>query len=193
MRQPFREAGAPTATGRGSAILLVEDDEPLARALVRMIAGEGYEVVHASTGNAAIQNMRTRSFDAVVTDLHLGGTSGVDVLKSARAHDADVPLVLMSGSPTLATALEAVRLGVLEYLVKPMSRDQLTRVLGRARSGRLAAWDRRALAHRLALAEARVGALLSEELRPRFDGDPWTRPSSIVPLCPEFASADADE
>ena len=131
-------------THRG-AILLIEDDALLARSLVRVMKCEGYEVIHVATASAAVELVKNTSFDAVISDLNLPGASGVDVLNLVRAYDPDVPLVLMTGSPTVATAIEACNLGVLEYLVKPTPRDQLARVLDRAtRARRMAQHQREA-------------------------------------------------
>jgi EAL domain-containing protein (putative c-di-GMP-specific phosphodiesterase class I)/CheY-like chemotaxis protein len=117
-------------------ILLVEDDAAVARSLVRWIRSEGYDVVHAASGAAAIDAVMNRTFDAVLSDLHLPGTTGIDVLDVVRAYDKDVPLVLMTGDPTTDTAIAACRLGVIEYLVKPMTPDALSRVLKRATAAR---------------------------------------------------------
>ena len=124
-------------------VLLIEDDQALARSLVRIMNAEGYQVVHVATGAAAVEAVMSRSFDAVFSDLNLPGSSGVDVLNVVRAYDPDVPLVLMTGCPTVDTAIEAVSLGVLEYLVKPTPRDHLVSVLGRATKARRSAMHRR--------------------------------------------------
>lgn len=124
-------------------VLLIEDDAPLARSLIRVMNAEGYQVVHVGSGGAAVDKLMHRSFDAVISDLNLPGASGVDVLNVVRAYDPDVPLVLMTGLPTVDTAIEAVSLGVLEYLVKPTPREQLVRVLARATKVRRAAMQRR--------------------------------------------------
>ena len=124
-------------------VLLIEDDQALARSLVRIMNAEGYQVVHVGTGAAAVEAVMSRSFDVVFSDLNLPGSSGVDVLNVVRAYDPDVPLVLMTGCPTVDTAIEAVSLGVLEYLVKPTPRDHLVSVLGRATKARRSAMHRR--------------------------------------------------
>jgi EAL domain-containing protein (putative c-di-GMP-specific phosphodiesterase class I) len=87
-----------------------------------------------------------RSFDLVISDVNLPkstGGSGVEVLDVVRAYDPDVPLVLMTGSPTAESAIDACRLGVLEYLVKPASREHIVRALGRATRVRRSAIQRR--------------------------------------------------
>ena len=126
-----------TGAAMSATVLLVEDDERLARCLSRLMKADGYEVVHAMTGEAAFENVRTRSFDVVLSDLNLPDSCGVDVLRVARAHDPDVPLLLMSGDPTVTTTIDALNLGVLEYLVKPLTSDQLARVLRRAAGVRM--------------------------------------------------------
>jgi EAL domain-containing protein (putative c-di-GMP-specific phosphodiesterase class I) len=123
----------PRTTG---TVLLIEDEEILARGLTRLMKLEGYDVVHAATPGDAIEKVMAGSFDVVISDLHLPGASGVDVLNVVRAYDPDVPVVLLTGSPTMETAIEAVSLGVLEYLVKPASAEQLSRVLARATASR---------------------------------------------------------
>jgi EAL domain-containing protein (putative c-di-GMP-specific phosphodiesterase class I)/CheY-like chemotaxis protein len=114
------------------SILLVEDDADLARSLARSIGAEGYRVVVAKSSAEALEAITGGSFDAVISDLNLPGASGVDVLSVVRAYDKDVPLIVMTGAPTVDTAIEAVSLGVLEYLVKPCPRDQLLKAVARA-------------------------------------------------------------
>ncbi len=122
----MRNDGAPRT------LLLVEDEAPVARALVRMLAATRLEVVHVATGDAAIEQLRTRSFDVVLSDLCLPGATGIEVLAAARAADSTLPLILMSGSPTAASARAADALGVVAYLAKPMDRAQLAYALAQA-------------------------------------------------------------
>jgi EAL domain-containing protein (putative c-di-GMP-specific phosphodiesterase class I)/ActR/RegA family two-component response regulator len=155
----------PSLTHKG-AILLIEDDALLARSLVRLIRAEGYEVVHVDSAAGAIDLVKSGSFDAVVSDLNLPGASGVDVLNLVRAYDPDVPLVLMTGAPTVDTAIEACNLGVLEYLVKPTPCDQLARVLDRATKARRAAIHQREANDAASRAAARQEA---PTVRPTID------------------------
>jgi EAL domain-containing protein (putative c-di-GMP-specific phosphodiesterase class I)/ActR/RegA family two-component response regulator len=159
---PTTRFTAPKKTAQGT-VLLIEDDAPLARSLIRVMNAEGYQVVHASSGSAAVDKVMSRSFDAVISDLNLPGASGVDVLNVVRAYDPDVPLVLMTGNPTVATAIEACSLGVLEYLVKPTPREQLVRVLGRATDARRAALLRR---EAVVLENAQLATATAETVRP---------------------------
>jgi len=165
---------APPRAGAAGTVLLIEDDAPLARSLIRIMNAEGYQVVHVGSGAAAVEKVMSRSFDAVISDLNLPGASGVDVLNVVRAYDPDVPLVLMTGSPSVDTAIEAVSLGVLEYLVKPTPREHLVRVLGRCAKVR-----RSAIHRREATDSAVVAAAMAETVRPP-SSQPSSDPLSVV-------------
>ncbi len=82
----------------------------------------------ASSGAAALSEVERRAFDVILSDIHMGDVSGVELLRRVRAHDLDVPVVLMTGQPTVETAMEAISLGVMEYLPKPTSNAEVRRV-----------------------------------------------------------------
>jgi EAL domain-containing protein (putative c-di-GMP-specific phosphodiesterase class I)/ActR/RegA family two-component response regulator len=163
VHETVRFAAPRTASG---TVLLIEDDAPFARSLIRVMNQEGYQVVHVGSGAAAVEKVMSRSFDAVISDLNLPGASGVDVLNVVRAYDPDVPLVLMTGTPTVDTAIEAVTLGVLEYLVKPTPRDQLVRVLGRCTKERKSAIHRREATNSASYAAATAPTVRPPSSRP---------------------------
>lgn len=117
---------------RSGAILLVEDDERLAAALSRLLSRAGYAVETATTAAEAFAKVTRSSFDAVFSDLNLAGASGIDVLDVVRAYDKDVPCVVMTAAPTAESAIEAIRLGVIAYLVKPSPSEEILRVAARA-------------------------------------------------------------
>jgi EAL domain-containing protein (putative c-di-GMP-specific phosphodiesterase class I) len=117
---------------RHGSILLVDDDEPLARSLSRVLQGAGYEVTIAHDGAVAAKAVMRRAFDVIVSDIDLPGMTGVDLLRVVRAYDLDVPLILMTGAPSIDTATEAVSLGALEYLRKPFPNDVLLKVVEHA-------------------------------------------------------------
>ena len=125
-------AAPPRAPARQGSILLVDDDEPLARSLSRVLQGAGYEVTIAHDGAVAAKTVMRRAFDVIVSDIDLPGMTGVDLLRVVRAYDLDVPLILMTGTPSLDTATEAVSLGALEYLRKPFSNVVLLKAVEHA-------------------------------------------------------------
>jgi EAL domain-containing protein (putative c-di-GMP-specific phosphodiesterase class I) len=128
-------------------ILLVDDDAALGRAIQRVLVGAGCEVVLAENGKAALEALARHPFDVIVSDVQMPGLSGVELLRGVRARDLDVPVILMSGNPTIETAMAAVSLGALEYLHKPVPRDVLVAAIRRASAlHRMARLKREALA-----------------------------------------------
>jgi EAL domain-containing protein (putative c-di-GMP-specific phosphodiesterase class I) len=113
-------------------VLVVEDDTVLRRSLERELNSIGFGVLTARDGDAAVEAIKRHSFDVVLTDIEMPGPSGVDLLRVVRAYDLDVPVVIMTGKPSLETAIEAVELGALQYLVKPVPTEVLERTLDRA-------------------------------------------------------------
>jgi EAL domain-containing protein (putative c-di-GMP-specific phosphodiesterase class I) len=139
--------GAPAAdTLRPTRLLLAEDDELLRRVFARLFRADGYEVDLAADGEAALELLKAKRFDAILTDIAMPRLSGIDLLRAVRERDADVPIVLMTGGPQLSTALQAIEHGAFRYLVKPVELTELKAVVRRAASfHRLAQLKREAL------------------------------------------------
>jgi EAL domain-containing protein (putative c-di-GMP-specific phosphodiesterase class I) len=127
-------------------VLVADDDEDLRALIKRALVAEGYEVLTASDGQEAIDLLTQSSVDAIVSDISMPRLTGVEMLRGIRARDADVPVVLCTGSPDIESAIQAVRLGALQYLTKPVDFQELKRVLARAvRLGRIARLKQEAL------------------------------------------------
>jgi EAL domain-containing protein (putative c-di-GMP-specific phosphodiesterase class I)/CheY-like chemotaxis protein len=143
--QPLR---LPKRGVAGERSVLIVDDEPaLCRALERVLRAAGYQVTTVNDGAAAADVVVSHQFDVILSDIQMPGMSGVDLLRVIRAYDLDVPVILMTGNPTLETAMDAVSLGALQYLSKPMSNELLLDAINRAsRLHRLAQVKRDALA-----------------------------------------------
>src|SRR5918996_2510375 len=121
-----------------AARLLVVDDEVLMRDLLfDALTGWGYDVTMASEGREAVQLVSTQLFEAVLLDLHLGSESGVDVMRDIHANDDALDVVMMTGFPSVATAVQALRDGAADYLTKPLNLDELRHLLGRVLERRL--------------------------------------------------------
>ncbi|HEX7667425.1 MAG TPA: response regulator, partial [Polyangiaceae bacterium] len=135
---------APDSDAKG--VLVVEDDEALARTMVRVLGSAGFHVEAAHDGDAALAKLSAGSFEVIVSDIELPKTSGVDVLRIVRAYDLDVPVILMTGSPKIETATEAVQLGALQYLLKPVTNEAIVEAVKRAaRLSKMAKIKREAL------------------------------------------------
>ncbi|HXU71854.1 MAG TPA: EAL domain-containing protein [Polyangia bacterium] len=108
--------------------ILVVDDEPLLlRAFTRVLARAGHDVAQASDGQEAATMVAKRRYDCAFVDLGLPGAGGLEVLATLRARDPGLPVILMTGAPTLETAIDAVAAGALRYLVKPIDSPDLMR------------------------------------------------------------------
>lgn len=102
-------------------ILVVEDDEAHAEALRLALATQGYEVETADTVDAALDRLRARGFDLVLTDLVLGQRDGLDLLREARRVDPELSVFLITGQGSIETAVAAMRDGAADYLTKPVN------------------------------------------------------------------------
>ncbi len=128
------------------SVLVVDDDEALGRLIVRSLTRAGFQPAFVNCGYAAIDELTRRSFDVIVSDIEMGGMTGVELLDEVRMHDLDVPVILMTGHPTLDTAVDAISRGVLQYLTKPTPPDVLVASVQRAANlHRLARMKREAL------------------------------------------------
>lgn len=148
-------------------ILIVDDEPGLARATARILTNAGNEVTTASNGREAFELLKQTSFDAVVSDISMPELDGIALLRTLRQRDQDVPVILMTGAPDMATALEAIKHGALHYLSKPVDAAELRDVVQRAVSlNRLARVKREAL---LLVSEGGLGVADRVGLEASFD------------------------
>ncbi len=127
--KPSAEEQAPAPPGR---VLLVDDQDELRQLLRRALLKDRHEVVSASNGRAAVQLAKNSRFDVVISDVCMPDMGGVELLRELHEHDVDLPVLLVSGSPDLDTAMKAVEYGAFEYLVKPVALDKLRKSAWRA-------------------------------------------------------------
>jgi EAL domain-containing protein (putative c-di-GMP-specific phosphodiesterase class I) len=131
-------------------VLLVDDEKSLARALSRLLELAGCSVVTASEGSEALALIASSTFDVIVSDIRMPGVDGLSLLRAIRATDLDVPVVFLTGSPTLETAAEALAHGAFRYLTKPIDGQELAVVVERAaQTHRLARVRREMADHQL--------------------------------------------
>jgi DNA-binding NtrC family response regulator len=112
-----------------SAILIVDDEERQREIYRDILEGEGYHAETAPSGEAALRLLGQRRFDLVITDLNLTGMSGVDLLSAIIKADPTVSVVLITGYPSIESAIEATKKGVYAYLEKPVERERLLGVV----------------------------------------------------------------
>jgi DNA-binding NtrC family response regulator len=111
--------------------ILVVDDEERQREIYRdILVDEGYAAETAPSGEAALRLLVQNRFDLVITDLNLTGMTGLQLLSEIVAGDPTVAVILITGYPSIQSAVEATRRGVYQYLEKPVDRDKLLEVVG---------------------------------------------------------------
>jgi serine/threonine-protein kinase len=119
------DADAKAAQASPGKVLLVDDQPELRRLFQRTLTKAGHVVVSAENGRKAIELAVQGDFDVVISDVRMPDMGGVELLAALRADDPDLPVLLVSGSPDLETAMKAVELGAFEYLTKPVSFEKL--------------------------------------------------------------------
>ena len=107
------------------SILVVDDEKSIRVTISEFLKRDGYDVMTAENAEAAIEMLDAHEFDTVLTDIVMPRYSGVSLLKEIHGKQSNVQVIMMTGEPTVETAVEAVRLGARDYLSKPIVRDDL--------------------------------------------------------------------
>src|SRR5713226_6921454 len=114
----------------GSPKLLVVDDEPQLLTVIERSAEElGFSVEQVDSGRQALAELREAKADLALVDLQTAEVRGLDVLREIRSLDPDCHVALMTGQANVDAAIEAVKLGALDYLTKPLDVDRLRELL----------------------------------------------------------------
>lgn len=112
-------------------ILIVEDDSVFAQVLARALQRRGHETFVAADTRSALAFATGMVFDAAVLDLKLGDESGLALIQPLKALNAGLQILLLTGYASIATAVEAIKLGATHYLPKPADVDEILVALGR--------------------------------------------------------------
>jgi two-component system response regulator HydG len=113
--------------------LLVADDDPgLRESLERTLTREGYRVVLATDGRAALERVQAGGIDLIVTDLRMPGLTGLELLRAAKAIMPDVDVILLTAFGTVEEAVQAMKDGAYDFLTKPFRREQLIKLVDKA-------------------------------------------------------------
>ncbi|EHD22612.1 MULTISPECIES: acetoacetate metabolism transcriptional regulator AtoC [Brenneria] len=113
-------------------ILIVDDEESVRRMLTAVFSYEGHQVICAGDGQRAITLYQEQLPDIVLMDIRMPNISGIDALKHMRAIQQDIPIILMTAYAAVETAVEALRLGAFDYVIKPFELDELKLLMSRA-------------------------------------------------------------
>jgi len=115
------------------ARILIADDEPLfLRTTTQLLYKAGYDCVGVPDGAAALERLAAERFDLILSDLKMPGNLKLELLHEGRERWPAVPLIVVTGAPSLPSAIESVRLGITDYLLKPVKYDDLLATVRRS-------------------------------------------------------------
>jgi DNA-binding NtrC family response regulator len=126
-----------------SSVLLVDDEEEFVKTLAARLEIRGLKVDVAYSGEAAIEKVKDRSFDAILLDLAMPGMDGIETLRRLRELNPDSQVVLLTGRATVKGAIQAMRLGALDLLEKPVDIEVLVEKIEEASTNKMRLNDQR--------------------------------------------------
>lgn len=150
-------------------ILVVEDEAYVRASLRETLVERGYDVVEAASVDEAVSKLARTSVDVVLTDFRLPGADGLDLVRRVKAGSAEMPIVVLTGQGTIASAVECLKSGASDYLLKPVDPEALEVALDRAVEGQALKREVRYL--RGAVAETKT---------PLGDSPAWKRTLAMV-------------
>jgi len=124
--------GDPVVEGPKARILVVDDEDFIREIITRKLSSSGFECDAAPNAEDALEKVSQSSYDCVLSDIHMPGMSGVDLLREIKARDKDLAVILVTGAPDIDAALEAMRLGAYDHLSKPLNLAALEMTVDRA-------------------------------------------------------------
>lgn len=119
------------AIGGDPTLLLVDDDKPFLQRLARAMETRGFTVAIADSVEAGLASVKTHAPAYAVVDMRLGDGNGLDIIEAIRARREDTRAVILTGYGNIATAVNAVKLGAIDYLSKPADADEVFAALTR--------------------------------------------------------------
>ena len=131
-------------------ILIIDDERTLRESCATVLQSDGYSVTTIGRGEEALETVRRRKFDIVLVDLYMSQISGIEILRAALETQKETIVVVMTGNPSVASSIEALRHGAWDYLPKPFSATHLQVLIGRASHAVMVARETRDLKLQLA-------------------------------------------
>ncbi len=119
-----------------ASLLVVEDKSAMQQMLEATLTGEGFDVDIAGNGKEAIEKVKNRRYDLVLTDLKLPDVDGIEVLSKVKEIDPEMSVIVMTAYGTVETAVEAMKIGAFDFITKPFDTDRLSMLVNRALENR---------------------------------------------------------
>lgn len=128
----MRSENLDHGSAHGERILVIDDDKGIGAAIQSLLEAEGYRPVFVESAEEGVQQGLASAFDLVVTDLRLGKSSGLDVIQALKDARADLPVILMTSFSSVDSAVQALRNGAVDYVIKPFNNDDFIHSVARA-------------------------------------------------------------
>src|SRR5512138_1413559 len=132
-----------------ASILVVDDERSMREFLEILLRKQGHEVAIAADVGAALARASAGDLDVVITDLRLGRESGLDLLKAVKEQSPATEVVMVTAFATTENAIQAMKLGAYDYLLKPFKVEELKLVVAKALEHRALVQENRVLRHRI--------------------------------------------
>lgn len=113
-------------------ILVVDDELPVCKSVASALADSAYAIDTVLSGEEALRKCQDVSYDVVITDLMMPGISGMDLLKAVHDIRSDTSIIMITGYPSIQSAVHAIKLGAFDYIPKPFTPDELRSLVARA-------------------------------------------------------------
>jgi len=107
------------------SILIIEDDIQVLSSFERILSGDGYEITAVNNGDKALKLLKNRKYNLVLTDIVMKGIDGLQVLEEIKMISPETVVILITGYGVIETAIEAIRKGVNDYILKPCDEGEL--------------------------------------------------------------------
>jgi len=113
-------------------VLVIDDEKGMRDFLSIMLKREGYSVVVSQSADKASEVVAKGEFDLVITDISMPGKSGIDILKQTKAASPETPVIMITAYASTESAIEALKLGAYDYIIKPFDVEEMKKVVGNA-------------------------------------------------------------
>ena len=134
-------------------ILIVDDEKDFVDALAERLTIREYNAAASYSGQDALEKIKEHNYDIVILDVKMPGVSGIDVLKEIKSLKPLIEVIMLTGNATVETAIEGMKLGAFDYLMKPCETDDLTEKIDKA--------YRKKAEHEERIREARIKEIIS--------------------------------
>jgi DNA-binding response OmpR family regulator len=147
----------------GGHILIIDDEAGLRQTMARILLRAGFEATTAASGKESLALLNEHTFDLVYLDIRMPDMNGLDVLKTIHAQYPELPVILFTAQPDLHSAVEALRRGALDYLMKPLKPEAVIERTRNIITDQIKKKRRREILHQMEALQAELDALDGEE------------------------------